>query len=872
MQILKKQFLIKRYPLSLTHSILLTLLTMVIVVLITVYTFLYFQGFAFVDEVSRGILSAKRTAIEEAIRSDIDVPIQSNAIIVHTIGREEGATIAVRDLISDMANSVTNVFTEKQSLSTVEFGGVNGDLVQVIHDKRRPDSDALVLKDAQTQHKLTVYSHLSADAAVKKIIDNDHLLQHAWFTSAASGQNAGWTTAFRDDDDPQNMAVAFSSPAFNRAGKFVGVVASELYLNQLNHSLESLKPFPGSILLIVNEQHQAIASSLPALSPAIRTQKARSALTLQSLEASGIPAIVAADKAIKGAPRPGLQSIEVEGETYYVDAFPIRDRESRLKWQGIIISPTKAIAHTVVKYLMMTMGVLLLILILGLLMVCLVLSRVVKPLQDIVRKADQLATHRWTPPNNKRHFPEIVSLETTFMALSYKLAESFESQRRKIEEDEATGLLTRAGLLQHDSLYSRRNLLGLVHISNMNTIINSLGAEYGNTFINEFIRRLRARLPTDTLLARDKDDKLIIVFPGINQQKDYHRYRELISSLFICDGLDQHPSGKRYVYTGNAGMVFGELTGQNITRLLQEAWLTLKQTQKQGNGVVSLFSSAMRDQELSTLRLHEQLSDAIQRQEFHLVLQPIIDQGDEARCNEGECLIRWHSSTLGDVPPDRFIPLAEETGLIIPLGKWIIEEACRELAQMIARGAPETFVIYINVSAIQLLQQDFAWHLMDSIRRNGLSNDNVCIEITERVLVNHVQRIGKMLSYLRRHGISVSLDDFGANFSSLSCLHSLPFDSIKIDQRFVNGYLDDEKAKSVMDSLIVLARGFNVPLIAEGIEDEAVKRQLKQLGCQKAQGYYFHRPAEFASFRCETGAFYYQNEEGNDGAKEEKCA
>lgn len=872
MQILKKQFSIKSYPLSLTHTILLTLLTTVVVVLLTVYTFLCFQGNAFVDDVSHGILSAKRTAIEAAIHDDIDVPIQSNAIIVHAIGREEGGTIAVRHLIDDLVNNINNVFTEKQYLNTVEFGAINGDLVQVMHDKHRSDNDSLALKDAQTRHKLTVYNHLSADSAVKKIIDNDDVLQQTWFRTAAAGQRAGWTPLFRDDDDPQHIAVAFSSPAYNRAGKFVGVVASELHLNQLNHNLESLKPFPGSILLIVNEHNEAIASSLPALSQAMAKGKGHSVITPPPIDTSGIPLVVAASKAIKGVQQPGLQSITVGGEDYYVDAFPIRDRESRLQWQGIIISPVKAIAHTVVKYSMMTMGMLIFTLILGLLMVFLVLSKVAKPLQDIVRKADQLATHRWTPPDNKRHFPEIVSLETTFMALSYKLAESFESQRRKIEEDEATGLFTRAGLLQQDALYSRRNLLGMVNISNMNTIINSLGAEYGNTFINEFISRLRALLPTDTLLARDKDDKLIIVFPGINQEKDYQRYRELLSSLFICEGLDQYPSGKKYVYTGNAGMVFGELTTQNITQVLQEAWLTLKQAQKQGNGVVSLFSSEMRDQELYNIRLHEHLSDAIQRQEFHLVLQPIIDQGDETRCCEGECLVRWHSETLGNVPPDRFIPLAEETGLIIPLGKWIIEEACRELALMIARGAPETFVIYINVSAIQLLQQDFAWHLMDSIRRNGLANSNVCIEITERVLTGQVQRIGKMLSYLRRHGISVSLDDFGANFSSLSRLHMLPFDSIKIDPHFVNGYLGDEKAKSVIDSLIVLARGFNVPLIAEGIEDEAVKLQLQQLGCQKAQGYYFHRPAEFSSFRCETGAFFYQEESEIDGEKEGKSA
>lgn len=872
MQILKKQFSIKSYPLSLAHMIPLTLLAMVIAVLLIVYTFLYFQGSAFIDEVSQSILSARRIAIEEAIHNYIDVPIQSNAIIVHAIGREEDDTIKVRHLVNDIANTLNNVFINKQYLSTIEFGGVNGDLVQVAHDKLHSDNDYLSLKDAQTQHQLTVYNHLSVNASVDKIIANADVLQSAWFKPVAQSQNAGWTAPFQNDEHRQEIAVAFSSPAFNRQGKFVGVVASELHLEELNQHLEKLKPFPGSVLLIVNEHHQLIASSLPALAHGMLKRQGQFTLTLQKLDSLDNPVIVAANDAIKQAQQPGLQAITVKGKDYYVDAFPVRDRESLLQWQGIIISPAKTITHTVVKYSMMTMAVLCLVLITGLLVVFWVLKRVAKPLQDIVRKADQLATHRWTPPDNKRHFPEIVSLETTFMALSYKLAESFESQRRKIEEDESTGLFTRAGLLQQDALYSRRNLLGLVSISNMNTIINSLGAEYGNTFINEFIRRLQTLLPTDTLLARDKDDKIIIVFPGINQQKDYQRYRDILSSLFISEELEHYPSDKKYVYTGNVGMVFTEITTLNVTQVLQEAWITLKQAQKQGNGVVALFSSDMRDHELFNIRLHEHLSDAIHRQEFHLVLQPIIDQGDEEHCREGECLIRWHSEVLGDVPPDRFIPLAEETGLIIPLGKWIIEEACRELAAMIARGAPEDFVIYINVSAIQILQQDFAWHLMDSIRRNGLSNANVCIEITERVLANNVERIGKMLSYLRRHGISVSLDDFGANFSSLSYLHALPFDSIKIDQQFISDYLDDEKAQSVINSLIVLARGFKVPLIAEGIEDEGVKQQLQKLGCQKAQGYYFHHPAAFSSFRCETGAFYYQDDCPAEGEKESEPA
>ncbi len=211
-------------------------------------------------------------------------------------------------------------------------------------------------------------------------------------------------------------------------------------------------------------------------------------------------------------------------------------------------------------------------------------------------------------------------------------------------------------------------------------------------------------------------------------------------------------------------------------------------------------------------------------------------------------MLRWCSEAEGEIPPDRFIPLAEESGLIIPLGRWIIEEACRELSAMIRRGAPANFILHINVSAIQLLQQDFAWHLMDVIYRHGLVTGNICLEITERLLMNDAARISRMIAYLRRHGIAVALDDFGVNLSSLSYLHSLSFDSIKIDRRLICQFADEDKAESMIASLIVLAQGFKVPVVVEGIEDEAIKNQLRDPGCQKAQGYLFGHPAPFTHF------------------------
>ncbi|HEX4500275.1 MAG TPA: EAL domain-containing protein [Scandinavium sp.] len=859
MQILKQQFSVDTYPLSLTKTILITMLATFFVVLVTMYIFLNYKGNAFLDAISEKILNATKLNIERTINNYINVPQQSNAIVVHAISHEDVNTLAVRDLSGLLINNINNVFSERDYLDMVKFGSANGDFIGVSHD--RLQENYLALKDASTHYKLTFYSDFSLDSTVDKVLDSYDTQSREWYKAVKVDRRSHWTQPFRDYDSTKAAGIAWSSPAFDRNGVFAGVVASELHFAELNNNLERFKPYPESILLIVNEKNELVASSIPSLSKAMFKDN-HPELALKTLSQTGVPEIVAAANALTQQTKPGMLSVQIKGKPYYVDTFTVQDQEAQLKWKGVIISPTTAITQTILSYGRMVMLVLFIACGLGVLAVGIVLSRATRPLQEIARKADELVTHRWTPSNHRRHFPEIASLETTFMALSHKLAESFELQRKKIEEDEGTGLWTRAGLQQQPSLYKRRNMVGLVHISNMYSIVNALGTEFGDAFINEFISRLRDLLPTDTLIARDTTDKLLVIFPGINQHKDYLRYRKVLASMFMGEASEQHASDKKYVYTGNVGIVIDTLSEVNFINIRRGAGMALQQAQASGNGVVMLFSQEMYERELYNIKLHEHLNDAIHQHEFHLVLQPIIDQNNEAHCSEGECLLRWHSEELGDIPPTRFIPLAEESGLIVPLGKWVIEEACRELAAMIARGAPQDFLLHINVSAIQLLQQDFAWHLMDAVRIHGLSNSNICIEITESVLMQDMQRISKMLGYLRRHGISISLDDFGSGFSSLSYLHALPFDSIKIDRNFVLGVMGDEKAQSVINSLIVLASGFNVPLIAEGIEDEDVKLKLKALGCDKAQGYYFRRPAEFSTFRCEAGEFYYQAPEG----------
>ncbi|MBY0445480.1 MAG: EAL domain-containing protein, partial [Burkholderiales bacterium] len=241
------------------------------------------------------------------------------------------------------------------------------------------------------------------------------------------------------------------------------------------------------------------------------------------------------------------------------------------------------------------------------------------------------------------------------------------------------------------------------------------------------------------------------------------------------------------------------------------------------------------------IHLTAELNAAIEKNEFRVYFQPVVRLSD-SKVVGAEALVRWQSSLRGLVAPGVFIPVAEESGLILPIGHWVLRESCRQIAERLKNGWASDFDVHVNVSVRQLIQSDFYQKLESTLSEFSLPPHNLTLEITESILIEDSNVIATLIGRIRMLGVSIAIDDFGTGYSSMSYLHQFAFDCLKIDQSFVSRFLENNKSEAIVSAIIRLADGFDVPLVAEGVETLEQAQRLHELGCQRAQGYYFGRP------------------------------
>jgi len=384
----------------------------------------------------------------------------------------------------------------------------------------------------------------------------------------------------------------------------------------------------------------------------------------------------------------------------------------------------------------------------------------------------------------------------------------------------------------------RRVTVLFMDLDGFKNVNDSLGHEAGDLLLSVVAQRLRRCLRPEDALARFGGDEFVVLVEDVDDSAEAVRVAERITEELRWPFRLK----RRELYVAaSIGISLGDARTHDPEDLLRDADTAMYRAKEAGSDY-SLFDPAMHERAMGHLELENDLRRAIQEEEFIVHYQPIVRLDDRSVWGV-EALVRWEHPERGLLNPDEFVPLAEESGLVVPMGTAVLEEACRR-----AKGWQEAYpkmpplIVYVNLSARQLARPDLAEAVEGALRRTGFEGNCLGLDVTETVYVKALEGNTAALDRLREMGVRVSIDDFGTGYSSLSYLKRLPADALKIDKSFVRGLGEDVEDTTIVRMVVELAHTLGMEVIAEGVETEEQAALLAEMGCDKAQGYHFSRP------------------------------
>ncbi|ADZ90494.1 putative bifunctional diguanylate cyclase/phosphodiesterase [Marinomonas mediterranea] len=380
-------------------------------------------------------------------------------------------------------------------------------------------------------------------------------------------------------------------------------------------------------------------------------------------------------------------------------------------------------------------------------------------------------------------------------------------------------------------------------IKQLKSVNEVFGFTVGDILLKELAERLRQLVSPNDVLARIGGNEFAVILRETQQEKCEQIARKMISD--ICAPyyvMEQQYKCSVGVRIGVSHFPYDSVVAEELMKYADLASFSIKQG---GKSAVQFYSRELKESSLRRMELEAALRDAIDNGEFELFLQPILDL-DTGKISQAEALIRWRRPGIGLIFPDEFIPIAEKSGLIIAIGKWVIQEASRLLA--VLHQQDQFIKLSLNLSPSQVSDRSLLGFIQRHIEANHVDPTYLELELTENVLVNDFERINHFLSEVRKMGVSVAIDDFGTGYSSLSYLPKLPIDFIKIDRSFIGELIDSDSNRAIVLAILAMANSLKLGVIAEGVEVESQKAFLREHHCQSAQGYLFSRPVPFDEF------------------------
>lgn len=369
------------------------------------------------------------------------------------------------------------------------------------------------------------------------------------------------------------------------------------------------------------------------------------------------------------------------------------------------------------------------------------------------------------------------------------------------------------------------------------------GHEEGDKLLVELSGRIKSTIKESDFIARVGGDEFAIILMNIDNQQ---WCEEVVQRIINCTkkGFETRKSGKINI-TISIGAANFPRDAQSVEELMRFVDLSAYNGKKMKTNSLQFYSQSMKDASHQLIEIENELRLAIKNKEFELFLQPIIDL-ERNQIVKAEALIRWHHPTKGVLYPDVFIPVAEKSGLIITIGKWVINSACQMAEKINSMG--HKVKISMNLTPSQVFDENLFSHLHACVKHYKVDPALLELEITEGVLVDDYAITEKLLNKVRAIGMSVAIDDFGTGYSSLSYLKKLPLDFLKIDRSFVRDIVSDDNDKAIVRAVIAMAHNLNLGVIAEGVETHEQLAFLSENLCNSVQGFLFSEPIQFDSF------------------------
>ncbi|HEY3970722.1 MAG TPA: EAL domain-containing protein [Solirubrobacteraceae bacterium] len=455
------------------------------------------------------------------------------------------------------------------------------------------------------------------------------------------------------------------------------------------------------------------------------------------------------------------------------------------------------------------------------------------------------------------------SLDVTLV----RMCQSFEVERRRAHEelhrrqeelafmathDALTGLPNRTLILDRVEqmlVRARRNQTPVaalfVDLDNFKHINDTLGHGVGDQLLRAVAARLEAVVRDIDALGRLGGDEFVVVAEGMSLAAGPELIAERLLGALKQPFKLKGAENTRLVVTASVGVAMGDRA--TAEELLRDADIAMYRAKWDGKNGYVVFESGMQDAVQSRMELEMDLRDAFEKDEFFVVYQPTFDLREMVPTGM-EALIRWRHPTRGVVQPDDFVPLLEETGLIVDVGRWVLREACRQGAEW--REAGREVGVAVNVAARQLDRDEFVQEVREALSESGLEPEQLTIEITETTIMANAEETAGRLASIKEIGVRVAIDDFGTGYSSLAYLQRFPVDALKIDRSFISKMSNDAEGETLIRTLVQLGKSLSIETLAEGIEQAQELSLLREESCDTGQGFLFARPLD--RDECET--------------------